>query len=360
MRMLRTPTLIALALLWASSAASAADDPDAASPEIRVGGGISDAIRGKFDKALRKALSKQLKLLDEKATAEGLKAAKLTAEQCSDPKCGAALTEATKARFAVMGHVTSEDEIYKVTVVVYDGALKKITGTQAESCELCAVGEVVSITIPKAVSGVGDALKAPAPKKPAADGPKDVQVQTTPPGADVYLGEVFMGKTPMTLKLKPGEHLLKLSKAGFEPEDVTVKVKAEGSAPTTVEVPLKVVAETNSALARSGSELDRTDSYAEYGWGSIIGGTLLVAGGIWLIDLDGDVTCTDGRGRTECPNVYDTRWAGAGALGVGAAALGVGISLLVLDPGGVPTEPAPSISPTANGKGAMFSWGGRF
>ncbi|MFN3198817.1 MAG: PEGA domain-containing protein [Bradymonadia bacterium] len=329
-------------------------------PPVRVGAGISDAIRAKFDDAVRKAVARTRKVVGRDSTAAAMGTAKITADKCTGPECGAALTQAAKARFAVMSSVISEDEIYKVTVVVYDAAQGKVGAPKVETCELCAVGEVASITIPKAVKGLADQLKAPAPKKAPADAPMDVQVQSTPPGADVYVAEVFQGKTPLTVKLKPGDHVLKLSKAGFEPEDRPVTVKADAKGPITVKIPLKVVAEPTTALTRTERTIERTDSYAQYGWGSIIGGALLVGGGIWLIDLDGDITCDDGRGRTECPNVYDTRWAGAGALGIGAAALGVGISLLVLDPGGVPTEPTPSVSPTPSGQGAMFNWSGRW
>lgn len=356
--MLRTRSL--LTLLMVLPALASAKKAETICPEIRVGAGISEAIQDKFDKAMRKAIDQQTDLLGAKQTEKVLKAAKIAPSVCAGPECGAALTKAAKVRFAVMSNVISEDEIYKVTMVVYDAAAGQITHKEEAACELCAVGEVISITMPKAAKGLAGALKAPMPEQPKADGPVDVQVQSTPPGADVYVGEVFQGKTPLSFKLAPGAHTFKLSKAGYEPEDREIEIKAGAQSPITLEFPLKVVAESTTALARANSEIERTDSYAQYGWGSIIGGAVLVGAGIWLIDLDGDVTCDDGRGRTECPNVYDTRWAGAGALGVGAAALGVGISLLVLDPGGVPTSPRPSVSPTPSGQGAMFQWGGQF
>ena len=109
-------------------------------------------------------------------------------------------------------------------------------------------------------------------------------------------------------------------------------------------------------------EMPAGSSSGLYGaaWGMMLGGVGLTAVGGWLIELDGDVTCTDGRGLRECPKVFNTKGLGSASLGIGAALVGVGIGILVTESilmSGVETEAA--IAPTPDG-GASIQLRGRF
>ena len=70
-------------------------------------------------------------------------------------------------------------------------------------------------------------------------------------------------------------------------------------------------------------------SYNGVAWGMSVGGLALMGVGAWLVLIDGDVTCTDGRGRRECPNVYNTSGFGLAAFGVGGLLVGAGGALIV-------------------------------
>ena len=53
-----------------------------------------------------------------------------------------------------------------------------------------------------------------------------VEVKSTPDGADITVGEKYMGSTPSTLKLTAGEHKIKLEKSGFKTWNRTLTVAA--------------------------------------------------------------------------------------------------------------------------------------
>ncbi len=57
-----------------------------------------------------------------------------------------------------------------------------------------------------------------------------VEVRSTPDGADITVDEKYMGNTPSTLKLTPGDHKVKLEKAGFKIWERTLTVNAGATA----------------------------------------------------------------------------------------------------------------------------------
>lgn len=68
--------------------------------------------------------------------------------------------------------------------------------------------------------GVKDAAKAaPVETAPAAANTEaetaGVTVKSTPEGAEITVDDKFVGNTPSTLRLKPGDHVIAVSKAGF-------------------------------------------------------------------------------------------------------------------------------------------------
>jgi hypothetical protein len=57
-----------------------------------------------------------------------------------------------------------------------------------------------------------------------------VEVKSTPDGADITVDDKYMGSTPSTLKLAPGDHKIKLEKSGFKAWERTLAVSAGGNA----------------------------------------------------------------------------------------------------------------------------------
>jgi hypothetical protein len=57
-----------------------------------------------------------------------------------------------------------------------------------------------------------------------------VDVKSTPDGAEITVDDKYMGSTPSTLKLSPGDHKIKLEKSGFKVWERTLAVGAGGTA----------------------------------------------------------------------------------------------------------------------------------
>lgn len=80
---------------------------------------------------------------------------------------------------------------------------------------------------------IPDSVAAAVP----ATQPGTVNVQSTPPGADVTVDGAFVGNAPAALKLPPGKHSVTLTSAGFKAwsRDLTVLAGSETSLVATLE-----------------------------------------------------------------------------------------------------------------------------
>lgn len=324
----------------ASSATGAA--PEVVVPRVRVGPNINEAVQTRFDDRLRQSIARHMAVVDRGRTEAALTESGQTAAKCVDATCARQLAEASGARFVVTAHITNVDEIYTATLALYDAGFEKVTATRSESCELCAIDEVGG-TMDDAADGLAEALAAaaPAPKPapavepPVAPGLTAVEIITDPALAEVEIDGVVEGKTPLTISLDPGPHIVVFRREGYEEETRAFEVGAEKG---LVESKLRVVAVPEARLTEPTRPMRGGASYAALGWVLTVTGGILTGIGAWLIVVDGETTCDDGRGRTTCPTVHDTKKGGLAAIGIGATALGSGITLLVVDPGNVPAR----------------------
>jgi hypothetical protein len=62
------------------------------------------------------------------------------------------------------------------------------------------------------------------PGAPVNGADPTVEVKSTPDGADITVDDKYMGSTPSTLKLAPGDHKIKLEKSGFKTWERTLAV----------------------------------------------------------------------------------------------------------------------------------------
>lgn len=73
---------------------------------------------------------------------------------------------------------------------------------------------------------------APALQQPAApttpQEPSTVVVKSTPDGADITVDGRYMGSTPSTLQLAPGEHLVKVERSGYRQWERIMSVTSGG------------------------------------------------------------------------------------------------------------------------------------
>lgn len=73
-------------------------------------------------------------------------------------------------------------------------------------------------------------------------GVQQLAVLTEPSGARVTVDEKYVGLTPLTMELKPGNHLVALSKEGFEAVEKNVVLSAEKSMELNLSLKAKVLA----------------------------------------------------------------------------------------------------------------------
>ena len=86
---------------------------------------------------------------------------------------------------------------------------------------------------PKEVKSAADPTVAQSPAGPGAPAngvDPTVEVKSTPDGADITVDDKYIGSTPSTLKLAPGDHRIKLEKSGFKTWERTLTVSAGATA----------------------------------------------------------------------------------------------------------------------------------
>lgn len=306
---------------------AAAEKPAASVLPLQTAGAVPAPVQKRFDQKLREAVKAH-------ATVAEVGAAEKSAEgRCADSACLKKVATAGKVRFVVSGQVSNADDIYKVSLTLYDDAHEKVVDA-AQECELCAAEEV-DRSIVAAVETFKAAF-ASAPPVVAAKTPptSELVVTTDPTGADVELDGKVVGKTPYKAQVPRGKHAVKVTLAGHVTEQRDVEV---GDRATTQDFLLQVVAAPAVAATPGDAPVPASTpapvaAPAEHRTAGIIltvlGAVGLGVGG-FLINMDGQITCENGSRKT-CPDVYTTKWFGAAAMTAGGLAVGAGATLLIL------------------------------
>lgn len=66
-------------------------------------------------------------------------------------------------------------------------------------------------------------------QKPVADSSSSISIKSSPDGAEIEVDGKFVGSTPSTVQLQPGEHKITVKKAGFVVWERTITLNAGGS-----------------------------------------------------------------------------------------------------------------------------------
>jgi PEGA domain/Protein of unknown function (DUF2846) len=103
--------------------------------------------------------------------------------------------------------------------------LKPMDEKQAEVSEASTPPSSAQPEAPAADSAQADAHA----ESGSAAQPASVTVKSTPPGADINVDGKFMGNTPSTIQLAPGEHQVSVEKEGLRPWQRTMTVSAGGN-----------------------------------------------------------------------------------------------------------------------------------
>jgi PEGA domain-containing protein len=74
-----------------------------------------------------------------------------------------------------------------------------------------------------------DAPAANLPKSTSANSTSAVTITSVPDGAEITVDSKFVGSTPSTIQLAPGEHKIVVSKSGFKSWERTMTVNPNGN-----------------------------------------------------------------------------------------------------------------------------------
>ena len=184
---------------------------------------------------------------------------------CDGNGCVTAVAKATVSGYVVRGTLEIDGRTYELRLEMLDGKTGALIESREDRCEICTEGEALEM------AGVSaSALKVQVfKKKPVATAVADA-APVAPPSA---------------------------------PPPGALRVETSSSAPAT------------------------GPGHRPYGWIGVAAGAVAVVAGIWLIGVDGEGTCNDGKG-VQCQQLRDTKGWGIASI-VGGAILG-GAGALVL------------------------------
>jgi hypothetical protein len=232
--------------------------------------------------------------------------------RCAEPDCLRDLATRLSARYLVGARVTENAKTFDIALELYNGRTGAVVGTSRERCEICGaeeVGEKMSL----AAAALRSRLLV------LATAPVRFVVRTRPHGAAISIDDKPAGRTPIDVSLVAGPHRMSIEHEGFSP----------------LQRSFTVVSGVDESLDLDLVRLPSPFPFRMAGWTAMVTGTLLAAGGVYLLRLDGsDVRCSadamDGDG--DCPRVYQTKLAGAGLLGLSAVSATLGGVWLFLAP----------------------------
>lgn len=262
-------------------------------------------------------------LTDSVVTAAGGDA-KRAPGTCATPQCAATVLTGLGAPRGLVVTIAVSGEFhdrFAVAATVVDDQGRALR-RRREDCATCTMAEAAA----KAGAVVTATLDA------ADDDPVAVAITTTPVAAAVAIDGGAPVPTPWSGTLTAGPHTLV---AGTTTQAVFVEASAETVA---LEVTVAVKARPRSLLR-----------YAPYALAG--GGAIAIAGGVYLIAVDGDPTCA----HPTCPEVRDTGTGGWLLTGVGVVALGAAGYLYWRDRHA--DRPMLAVVPTLDGGAAALAVG---
>lgn len=240
---------------------------------------------------------------------------------CATPDCHTRLASAAGADRLVTIAVDAKGELYALTIAVLDGrgrALRRRT----DECVACAVPELQE----RVTAAVQAAVSA------AADDTITVTIDANPPATQLVVDGSARGPTPWQGDLVAGPH-------------EATAVDAMGASITQ-----QVFVEATPSQ-RYVLEIPRPHGRRRWGkltWITAAAGGAGVLGGIMLLSIDGNGTCSaDGT----CPRSYETTAGGALTLTAGVALLGAAGWMYWRDHRG---ERSLTVAPTPSGVSAVY------
>lgn len=300
------PLLVALCMIAPSSAA-AEDAEKVAIVAIVIGGDAAAQLQAQMDASImrgietaghvgapiervRKAIKKQAELIG-----------------CTSTTCLNRIGELVEATLFISANVESRGATYNYELTLHDLESEDGVRRRAKrSCEVCTITELSDMIAESTVELLSS----------SDDAPVAIQIVSRPEGATLRIGDRDVGAAPFAGELPPGMYTVTASLDGYADAEITVEVSPAGD--QRFEIPLTKT-DSIEPPKHSGPE----PKYSTLKYVAAGGGLVSFIGGVVLLSMHGDGTCTLEPPDAQCPDEYNTLLGG-----LGAASLGVGLGAL--------------------------------
>jgi len=139
-----------------------------------------------------------------------------------------------KNKVAVFGRVSGDSIVSKSTLSLggsVQDACEAITrdwATHSKEIRAAEATPVASPSVPApAALAAAPSSTPPAPNSaPTQSGQAQFQISSTPDGADIEIDGNFVGNTPSSLGVPPGQHQVSVKKSGFKPWERKITVSS--------------------------------------------------------------------------------------------------------------------------------------
>lgn len=159
-----------------------------------------------------------------------------------------------------------------------------------------------------------------------------LEVAGRPVGATLYIDDEPVGLLPWSGQVAAGSHLLRVEHPDFKTRQRTLEVAAQTDAIVSMSLDPVAPAEVPRA-PRPDLSASEFRPITRAAIGLAVGGSVLLAGGITLVVLDGENQCRRGETPDDggfCKDMFTSAELGAALIAVGAAATGAGLAWLGL------------------------------
>ncbi len=290
---------------------------------------------------------------------------------CRGGDCVIAIGLTVPTAAVVIAEIYAEAQIYDFTVRVLDPNTGTTLATQTGDCTFCAATEAVDALENTAFEAVQAASPLPEPTRGNAPAPEDplaaiepelepetaigsvpdaqpvdpepepepvgpafvagdiaFHISVLPESAEITINGETVGNGSASVDLAPQSLVVTVQGDGYETYTEDVSLTAQMAGPIFLRVVMQPTARANAAVRapRATSE----ESFNRRAVGGVMLGTgiLATAGGVVLLMMDGNTTCSTGTPDL-CEDVWEFTPGGIALTALGGIGIGTGIGLLV-------------------------------
>jgi hypothetical protein len=260
---------------------------------------VPPALAEQLRQKLRHAFNLEgYKVLDEAGVRRQLR--DVVPPGCMVGPCLARVARALQVERALVGGVRGQGSSYDYTLTLLETGGGSLLAQVNARCDVCSFKELED-SIGRAASQLHKQSLGYLATRSL------LRVQSSPPGAEILLDDLLIGRTPLSHVVTPGVHTIEVAVRGRA--GVKQKVSLAAGKTRLLHVDLQRFTPVAGAGPGVRRRIPRWLKWATLGAGVALAGT---GAGLWAID---------GREKTDPRFLHDTRDAGIALVSVGASAL---------------------------------------